>query len=58
MLNTAVLNLTQILVFLKLRLFDYVKDDVGMCSQCNPHVYSKMTNESILRYDYGPFSSQ
>ena len=39
---------TQILVVLKLRLFDNM----------NPHVYWKMTKESTLRYDYEPFSSQ
>ena len=32
--KTAELNPTQILVILKLRLFDHVKDDMGICWQC------------------------
>ena len=31
---------------------------MGMCWQCNPHVYSKMTKEGILRYDHEPISLQ
>ena len=27
---------------------------MGMCGKCNPHVYSKMTKEGILRSDYEP----
>ena len=49
-LKTTGLSPTQIL--------DHVKESVCVDSEINPHVYSKMTKEGILRYNYEPFSLQ